>query len=353
MKLYLLAIAIGAIVVGAIGVAGPALISAKNDMAVALGVAALAILAPVAWMLIRRFIIEAKKVAKPAQKARRTVKALIPILMLGALAACDSVTAGYVGVKVNKLGSDKGVQLEVVGPGRYWLSWNEEMYLFPTFTVTDTWGYRTGGMSNPDQSIRFQTVEGMSVSAEVGITFNFDQKKIAAIFQKYRRGVEEISDTFLRNTVRDAFVTAASTRPIEVIYGAGKADLMKEVERLVRGEVGEIGIVVENITVVSDFKVPENVTASINAKIAATQMAQQRQNEVAQAKAEADKLIESARGEAESIRVRAQAQAEANRLLAESISPALVNYEAVRKWDGTLPRFTGSGAIPFVNVDGK
>lgn len=349
MKTYLYAAGILLAVAAVFGFAGPKLISSRHDELVLGGFALLLIGVPaLAWLGLRAY--RAGRV--DLKKAKRALRVMLPLLMLGGLAACDNVTAGYVGVKVNKLGSDKGVQLEVVGPGRYWLSWNEELYRFPTFTVTDTWGYRTGS-GGGDQSIRFQTVEGMSVSAEVGITFNFNQSKISAIFQKYRRGVEEIQDTFLRNIVRDAFVTAASTKPIEVIYGAGKADLIKEVERLTRAEVGDIGIIIENVTVVSDFKVPENVTASINAKIAATQMAQQRQNEVAQAKAEADKLIEAARGEAESIRLRAQAQAEANRLLAQSISPVLVNYEAVRKWDGVLPRLTGGGAVPFINVDSE
>jgi regulator of protease activity HflC (stomatin/prohibitin superfamily) len=345
MKKYVLCLIFVTLLTILFGAALPLLFSAKSTEAVLAGFVALAFAGPGLFVLGRH-------IYRQIPSVETFIKKILPALaLLALLPACDNVTAGHVGVKVNKLGSDKGVQLEVVGPGRYWLSWNEEMYLFPTFTVTDTWGYRTGGgLANADQSIRFQTVEGMSVSAEVGITFNFQEKKIAAIFQKYRRGVEEIQDTFLRNIVRDAFVTAASTRPIEVIYGAGKADLIKEVERLSRAEVGEIGIVIENITVVSDFKVPDNVVASINAKIAATQMAQQRQNEVAQAKAEADKRVEEARGEAESIKLRAVAQAEANRILAQSISPTLVTYEAVRRWNGELPRITGEGAIPFINT---
>lgn len=35
------------------------------------------------------------------------------------------------------------------------------------------------------------------------------------------------------------------------------------------------------------------------------------------------------------------------------ITPTLVNYRALEKWDGILPRITGSAAIPFVNVDGE
>ncbi|EHX1737757.1 hypothetical protein K3Q14_003866, partial [Shigella boydii] len=41
------------------------------------------------------------------------------------LVGCDRVEPGNVGIKVNKLGDDKGVG-EVVGVGRYWTGWNTE-----------------------------------------------------------------------------------------------------------------------------------------------------------------------------------------------------------------------------------
>jgi regulator of protease activity HflC (stomatin/prohibitin superfamily) len=80
-------------------------------------------------------------------------------------------------------------------------------------------------------------------------------------------------------------------------------------------------------------------------------MAQQRQNEVAQAKAEADKKIEDARGTAESILRVAEAQSKANKILAESLTPEFVQYEALQKWDGKLPTTMVPGqATPFISV---
>lgn len=35
---------------------------------------------------------------------------------------------------------------------------------------------------------------------------------------------DEITDVYLRNMVRDAFVTVASTRAVEDVYGSGKSD---------------------------------------------------------------------------------------------------------------------------------
>lgn len=58
-------------------------------------------------------------------------------LMFGT-AGCSKVPAGEVGVKVYLLGTDKGVDHEVLGPGRYWIGINQDLYLFPIFTQNYT-----------------------------------------------------------------------------------------------------------------------------------------------------------------------------------------------------------------------
>ncbi|HDI8431510.1 TPA: SPFH/Band 7/PHB domain protein, partial [Escherichia coli] len=44
---------------------------------------------------------------------------ILPLFAAILLVGCDRVEPGNVGIKVNKLGDDKGVG-EVVGVGRYW-----------------------------------------------------------------------------------------------------------------------------------------------------------------------------------------------------------------------------------------
>ena len=277
---------------------------------------------------------------------------VLAVAVLAAMStACSKVPAGNVGVKAYLLGGNKGVDTEILTPGRYWIGINEELYLFPTFTQNYTWTKSPHEGRPVDESLSFQTVEGLSVNADLGISYSFNPEKISAIFQKYRKGVDEITDIYLRNMVRDALVTAGSTRPIETVYGKGKGDLIVEVEKIVRDQVGPLGINVEKIYWIGDLRLPANVVNALNAKIAATQMAQQRENEVAQAKAEADKQVAVARGEADSTLLKAKAQAEANELLERSLTPALVQYRAIEQWDGKLPSVNG-GAMPFINVAG-
>lgn len=278
-------------------------------------------------------------------------KVLLVMIAL-ALSACSKVPAGNVGIKFYLLGGDKGADTEELGPGRYWIGVNEELYLFPTFTQNYTWTKEPIDGDAADESITFQTNQGLSVNADVGISYAVDPSKVTSLFQKYRKGIEEITDTYLRNMVRDALVTAASTREIEMVYGQGKAELLAEVESRVRDQVDPLGIKIERLYWAGDFRLPPTVTTAIDAKIKATQFAQQRANEVAAAKAEADKAVEEARGVAESTLLKAKAEAEAIRIKGQALSenPRLVELSAVEKWDGKMPQFTGGGAVPFVTV---
>ena len=267
------------------------------------------------------------------------------------LAACDKVPAGHVGVKFQLYGDGKG-SLQEMPPGRYWVGWGYEMYTFPTFTQTYTFT-RSASEGRPvDESLSFQTAQGLTVNADVGITYHIDPSKVALIFQKYRKGIDEITDIYLRNMVRDALVKEAAGLDIESVYGKGKARLIEAVQQDVAAEVAPVGIVVEKIYWVGELRLPDNVVQSINAKIQATQMAEQRQNEVAQAQAEAQKLEAEAQGKAQAAITIAEAEAKAIALKGDALrqNPNVVQMSAIEKWDGHLPTYNGGGALPFVNL---
>lgn len=275
---------------------------------------------------------------------------LIVLLSFGSV-ACTKVPSGHVGVKVYLLGGSKGVDTEELGVGRYWVGWNEELHLFPTFTQNTVWTADSREGSPEDESITFQTKEGLSVNADIGLAYHIDPTKVTAIFQKYRKGIDEITDIYLRNIVRDAFVVASSNKPVEFVYGEGKAELRDEVEQIVKAKVEPIGIVIEQISFVGDLRLPDSVVTALNAKIAALQKASQRENEVKEAEAEARKKIAAAQGEAESIKVVALAQADANKILSNSITPTLVEYKRIEKWNGIMPTYmAGAMPTPMLNM---
>ncbi len=282
----------------------------------------------------------------------KTLKvAVLSLLLATTLGACSKVPVGNVGVKAYLLGGSKGVDSEELSPGRYWIGINEELFLFPTFTQTYTWTAAPDDRGPEDESITFQTREGLKVNADVGVTYAIEPSKATTLFQKYRKGINEITDLYLRNMVKDALTQIGSKLPIESVYGEGKSDLINEVQKMVASQVAPFGINIEKVYWVSELRLPETVVASIDAKIAATQKSQQRQNEVAQSRAEAQKKVEEAKGLAESITLTAKAQAEANIILSKSLTPELVNLKWIEKWDGSQPKVTGGGAGMLVSGD--
>ena len=79
--------------------------------------------------------------------------------------SCSKVPAGNVGIKFYLLGKDKGVDYEALGPGRYWIGINEELFLFPTQRQNKVWSDDEEG----NRGFEFQSKEGMKLSANVGI----------------------------------------------------------------------------------------------------------------------------------------------------------------------------------------
>lgn len=308
-------------------------------------------------------------------------KILFVCVSMLALAACQKVPAGNVGVKVYLYGSDKGVNAEEVGPGRYWLGFNEELYLFPTFSQTYTWQANADGSLG--ESISFQDRDGLVASADIGITYSIDPSKATEIFQKYRKGIDEITDTYLRNMVRDALVKRAGSQALDYLYGAGKAQLIEDVQKDVVAQVEPIGIRIEKIYWVGAIRLPPEVQARITEKNVVAQKTLQRKAEVEQANAEAAKLVAETQGQAQKLKIEREAEAHANLVKAkaeaegklalaeaeakgielrakaeaegikarsEAITDNLIRYEAAKTWKGEVPKVL-SGQNTFQYMD--
>jgi regulator of protease activity HflC (stomatin/prohibitin superfamily) len=91
---------------------------------------------------------------------------------------------------------------------------------------------------------------------------------------------------------------------------------------------------------------------AIEAKQVAQQQVETQRQVLAQREIEAQQKVATAKGEAESILVVAHGQAKANDALSRSISPILVQYKSIEKWNGNLPQVSGS-AMPFIDLGGS
>ncbi len=282
---------------------------------------------------------------------------MLMLLLVGVYGTtgCTKVPAGHVGVKVYLLGSDKGVsKQDILGPGRYWIGVNEELHLFPTFQQNYNWSASSHEGAGYDESFNVQTNDGSKIGLDVGIAYHFEQDKISDIFQKYRKGEEEITRVVLHNCVRDAMTAESSKYTVTQIYSETKEKFLSDVQKDVKNQMDPIGIIVDKLSMTGSIRLPKSVEDSLNSKNEAVQRAQQAQNEVARVEAEARKAVAQANGEAQSILIKAKAQAAANIILQHSLTPAFIEYEKVKRWDGQYPQFvSGAGANSImINTNG-
>ena len=254
----------------------------------------------------------------------------------------NTVPAGYVGVRVN-LYADKGVQNEVLGTGRYIVGINQQLFRFPTFNQ----------LENYKQPFVFQSSDAMEIKARVGVEYNINPEKVATIFTTYRKGIDDITQINLRQYISDGLIKHAVKMDINELTQGGKSKLLDDVTQEIKTKLEPVGIRIIKLSWTDDLTYPEQVRQSINAKIEATQRALLRENEVAQSKAEAEKLRVAAQGEADARITKAKAEAEAIAIKAKALrdNPDILQLNAIDKWNGVLPQYLTSGSpVPFVPV---
>ena len=281
----------------------------------------------------------------------KKLHSLIAVLFaLVALSACTRVPAGFEGVKFNLYGDNKGLDVQAVPPGQYWVGFNQKLYTYPTFNHQYPFTASAHEGSPNNEAITFQTKDGMSSNVDVAVQARVIPGQSPKVFAQFKKEFPEIVHTFVYQDLRDHFNAYASTMVVDETYGEKKMELVRNVHKDLREKYLPFGIDIESISYLSDVRPPPQIVQAINAKIEATQKSQQRENEIKTADAQAKIDAAKAGGEAQSITIKAKATADANRIIAASLTPEFVQYEALQRWDGKLPTMTGSGAIPFVTV---
>lgn len=269
------------------------------------------------------------------------------ILFAVFISGCTYVEPGYVGIKVNSYGSQKGVDDYPLCTGRVWYNPSTTaVYEYPTFMQNSTW---TGA-----EKISFNTSEGSRINCDVALSYTLEPNMVPHIFVKHRQTLENITHNYLRNKVRDAINKhSAEYQAIDALGGKTQELIINAREEL-SSEMIKEGFVIDTLSFISAPE-PEDtrVKESISLVISSTQQAIQAENKVKQFEAEARQAVAKAQGTSESILVEAKAQAEANKILSESLTPELVRYKMVEKWSGITPQVLGGDAAMMFQMGTK
>lgn len=279
----------------------------------------------------------------------RFTKAVVAALLL---AACTTIQPGHVGILVNQWGSHRGVSDYTVTTG--FIIYNPistTVFEWPTFVQTAMWTSDvTEGRRGRNDEITFNSKEGLTIKANVSLSYQLDQAKIPKFYVQFRTdNMDAFTHVFLRNVARDAFNEEAAKYTVEELYSTKKEEMLGSVKNRINLIVAEYGVKIDQFGYIGAPVLPNNVLDALNSKIQAIQDAQRAQNKLVQIQAEAQQKVANAAGEAE-----------ANARLTRSLTPELIKWrelmiqqEAVGKWNGELPTYTAGGGIPLIQLPGK
>lgn len=272
------------------------------------------------------------------------------VLVAWSASACTRVDPGHVGIQVNYYGTDRGVESYPRVTGMVWYNpVSTKVFEYPTYVQTAKWTKNVNEGAPLNEEITFTNKDGMSIAADISLSYHLVAEKVPAFYVKFRNDdLDTFTHGFLRNLARDKFDTHGGRYTIDAIMG-DNAPFLRDVRADLQSDLTPLGVQLDQFGFIGSPRPPQAVIDSINAKVHATQLAIQKQNEIVQAQADANKEVAKTEGYARSVTIRADAEAAANRKISESLSANLIEYKRLEKWNGQLPQVTGQ-ATPFITL---
>jgi regulator of protease activity HflC (stomatin/prohibitin superfamily) len=196
------------------------------------------------------------------------------------------------------------------------------------------------------------------INADISISYSIDSSKAPVLYQKYKRGYEEITSQIIRNAIRNALNSYGTAYDAEGLLAGGKIRLAEQVRAKINQEMNQYGIVVEQFGFVNEMRLPPNIQNAINAKIQATQEALQSEALLRKNQADAANAVAVAKGKAEAKIAEAEGDAKALEVVGEAIKKygaeaAQVKNQTlwIEKWNGQLPTTSlGNNTTAMVGV---
>jgi regulator of protease activity HflC (stomatin/prohibitin superfamily) len=234
----------------------------------------------------------------------------------------------------------EGIRSEPLTAGLHWIvpfAERVERYsiLNQTYTLSST---PDEGQSAVDDSIQVRTKDGQQVYIDASVIYAIDPLKTTNLYRTWRFDFE---NGLVRPQTRGIIRDIASQYGVEEIVSSKRTEMQLQItDELVR-------IFADNNLVLRDFvlrniRFSDEYALAVEQKQIAEQQAQQAKFVVESKKQEAeqarqvaqgaaDAAVIAAQGAAEARLIQAEAEAEANRLIAQSITPELVQYQYVLK----------------------
>ena len=197
--------------------------------------------------------------------------ALVLILILFST-CCTVVDSGEVGIRFHKWSLNEQDYGGVEGTCKGWVFYNPittNVFTYPTFTQRKQ--YETFSVNAKDASL---------FEMDPTIAYRINPEKACDIFTKYRVGVKELEEGYIRTCIYEAYRTCANQYTSDSLM-SNRANFERDVRTRLEKSLMSEGFLVEEFT--SKITPPSSLLSMIDAKNTAIQSALKAENEVKEA----------------------------------------------------------------------
>jgi regulator of protease activity HflC (stomatin/prohibitin superfamily) len=257
-------------------------------------------------------------------KAVITLVAAVIISLVNPISV-ERIDTGYVGIKVDNIGDNKGnSKIEYTRGWVFYNSWLSKIYEFPVH----------------QQHIDYEeniviTKGGFQATIKPSFNYSINPGNVDNLFQNLRVGVKEMEQGWLKNAIISSVNDVANLFTVDSIFNH-----RAEFEAAI---IAECNKRVSKWFTVSQLRTnivpPPAITKAIEEKTKAVQEAQAAYQRKLVAEAEAQEKMAIARGDSAKAVITAAGQAQSNKLLQQSLTNELVQKMWIEKWDGALPTY--------------
>lgn len=272
------------------------------------------------------------------------VVTLLLALGIFSISGCQQIDPGYRGVKVTWGEVQKGTL-------------NEGLYFYTPIKDSIVSLDARETVANGEMDVFSK--DAQQVVLKYAITYYPQRDKMDYLYTNYGKDYAIKILTPLINGELKA--VAGKYTAQEMIYK--RAELVNDINNIVIKRAKERFMEITKVDIV-DINFSREFKNSIESKVIAEQEAEREKNvtakirevsnqNVVRAEAEAKANLVKAKAEAEAILVKAEAEAKSIDMRTKALekSKALVDYEAVKQWNGVLPTYMlGNSPVPFIKV---
>jgi len=289
------------------------------------------------------------------------VVVLIAAVLLGLVfSAWRNIRPGYVGIVFDK--ASHQVTASALEPGWAFINpFTQAIQEYPVTIQTYAMVQKGAeGQVSGDDSIKIQSSEGQQLNLDVVIQYQVIRDESGLLYQDWGGAdIATVEDRVVRQYTRSQVPAVAARYTWEDIVSGKRAEMIDQITQSLKDEFTRRHLALVSFGI-REVHLPDSLQQALTNKIQAQQQAEQQRYQLDQAKIKAEQdrveaegkanaLKAQAEGEAAATKIRAEAQSEANRQLAASLTPELIRYQQLQRWDGKLPVFTG-GAMPLIDA---